>query len=250
MEAIKELLYKMADDALIIGHRNSEWTGLGPVLEEDISFSSIAQDKVGHAFQLYTILHENLGEAIPDVIAFTRDEKLMKCCQFVEYPIGEYDFSLARHFFFDHAEMLRYASLVHSTYTPLAKLAAKVQGEIKYHVFHANTWLKQLAHGNEESKARMQASINETYPMALAHFEESTFEDELVGNGVFIGELALREKWQALMEQTLEPLGYTLPVVRDETQYRGGRFGYHTEYLQPLLDEMGAVFRLDPEAEW
>jgi len=250
MEAIKELLYKMADDALIIGHRNSEWTGLGPVLEEDISFSSIAQDKVGHAFQLYTILNEALGEGIPDVIAFTRNEKQMKCCHFVEMPIGEYDFSLARHFLFDHAEMLRYASLASSSYTPLAKLAAKVQGEIKYHVFHANTWLKQLANGTEESKARMQAAINETYPMALAHFEAGPFEAELIANGVFMGEAALCSSWKDVVEGLLVTYGYSLPQNTDGALYQGGRFGYHTEYLQPLLEEMGAVFRLDPSAEW
>ncbi len=75
MSGIKDLLFKMADDALIIGHRNSEWTGIGPVLEEDLAFSSMAQDKIGHAFALYTILHESFGEAEPDTLAFKRTEK-------------------------------------------------------------------------------------------------------------------------------------------------------------------------------
>jgi ring-1,2-phenylacetyl-CoA epoxidase subunit PaaC len=111
-EAIKELLYKMADDALIIGHRNSEWTGIGPMLEEDLAFSSMAQDKVGHAQALYQILHAVLGEKDPDILAFQRTEKDFKCCQLVELPIGEYDFSLVRHFLFDHAESLRYDMLL------------------------------------------------------------------------------------------------------------------------------------------
>ena len=98
----KDLLYKMADDALIIGHRNSEWTGIGPMLEEDLAFSSMAQDKIGHSQALYRILHETLGEAEPDKLGFMRTEKEFKCCQFVEQPIGEYDFSIVRQFLFDH----------------------------------------------------------------------------------------------------------------------------------------------------
>ena len=97
---LKDLLFKMADDALIIGHRNSEWTGIGPMLEEDMAFSSMAQDKIGHAIALYNILHEVLGEADPDTLGFKREAKQFKCCQFVELPIGEYDFSLIRHFLF------------------------------------------------------------------------------------------------------------------------------------------------------
>jgi ring-1,2-phenylacetyl-CoA epoxidase subunit PaaC len=125
MSGIKDLLFKMADDALIIGHRNSEWTGIGPVLEEDLAFSSMAQDKIGHAFALYTILHESFGEAEPDTLAFKRTEKEFKCCQLVELPIGEYDFSLMRHFLFDHAESLRYEMLANSSFQPLAQLAKK-----------------------------------------------------------------------------------------------------------------------------
>src|SRR5690606_13992308 len=116
--AIKELLYRMADDLLILGHRNSEWTGIGPMLEEDISFSSMAQDKIGQAQALYQLLHA-LGEADPDTVAFTRNAPQFHCSQLNEYPIGEYDFSLIRHFLFDNAELLRYELLANSSYEPL-----------------------------------------------------------------------------------------------------------------------------------
>src|SRR5690349_3734704 len=122
--ALKELLYKMADDQLIIGHRNSEWTGIGPVLEEDIAFGSLAQDKIGHAYNFYTLLH-TLGEKEPDQIAFNRPEKEFKSCHLVELPIGEYDFSLMRHFLFDHAEMIRFEMLSNSSNEELANLAKK-----------------------------------------------------------------------------------------------------------------------------
>src|SRR5262249_32054153 len=120
MQAVKELILKMADDALIIGHRHSEWTGLGPILEEDIALSSMSQDKIGHALALYTILHDQFGDPHPDALAFGRSEEDLKCCQLVEYPIGEYDFTITRQFLFDHAEILRYEMLGQSYFEPLA----------------------------------------------------------------------------------------------------------------------------------
>ena len=143
-DAISHLLTAMADDALIQGHRNSEWTGLGPIMEEDIAFSSMAQDKIGHAWALYRILHENLEGTEPDRFAFLRGEKEYKCCHLVEMPNGEYDFSLMRHFLFDHAEAVRWEQLQQSTFEPLVPLARKLKGEIKYHTLHANAWISQL----------------------------------------------------------------------------------------------------------
>ena len=113
-EALKDLLYKIADDQLILGHRNSEWTGFGPLLEEDIAFSSMAQDKVGQSLALYTLL-EQLGENDPDTVAFMRNADQFHNCEFVELPIGEYDFSLIRHFLFDTAELIRFEMLAESS---------------------------------------------------------------------------------------------------------------------------------------
>ena len=107
VEGLKDLLYRMADDLLILGHRNSEWTGLGPMLEEDIAFSSMAQDKIGQSLAIYEILYE-MGEQEPDTVAFTRNAENFHSCQLVEQPIGEYDFSLVRHFLYDHADAARF----------------------------------------------------------------------------------------------------------------------------------------------
>jgi ring-1,2-phenylacetyl-CoA epoxidase subunit PaaC len=249
-EAIKELLFKMADDALIIGHRNSEWTGIGPMLEEDLAFSSMAQDKVGHAHALYSILHEVLGEKDPDLLAFQRTEKDFKCCQLVELPIGEYDFSLVRHFLFDHAELLRYKMLATSAFHPLANLAKKIKGEIKYHVMHADTFLKQLANGSEESHARMQAALNEAMPYALGIFEKSAYEDVLIEQKIFDGEQKLQEKWLSKITSIITNAGLTMPEVIESTIVYGGRKGYHSQYLEPLLDEMTEVTQIDSKAEW
>jgi ring-1,2-phenylacetyl-CoA epoxidase subunit PaaC len=246
----KELLYKMADDALILGHRNSEWTGLGPMLEEDISFSSMAQDKLGHSLALYTLLHE-LGEADPDTVAFTRNAPQFHCCQLVELPTEEYEYALMRHFLFDHAESLRYEALANSSYEPLARVARKFRGELKYHVLHANTWLKQLGSATDESVSRLQTALNELLPYALGIFEESPYEQALIETGVFIGEQALRAQWLTAISAQLAKTALDLPDFLTITPVFGGRTGaVHTADLQPLLDEMSAVFRLDPAADW
>lgn len=249
-EAIKELLYKMADDDLIIGHRNSEWTGIGPMLEEDLAFSSMAQDKIGHAIALYNILHEVLGEPDPDTLGFKRTESEFKCCHLVEQPIGEYDFSTMRHFLFDHAELLRYEALSQSTFQPLALLSKKVKGEIKYHVMHADTFVKQLSNGTEESKARMQNALNHTWHLALGIFEEGPFEAELKKESIFIGEAELKQQWLQKVVPLLQSYGLTILTTEDTKIAFGGRKGFHTDFLKPLLDEMCEVTRTDIDAEW
>jgi len=250
MQHIKELLTKMADDDLIIGHRNSEWTGLGPILEEDISFSSMAQDKIGHALGLYTILNTELKEADPDKFAFHRKETEFKCCHLVELPIGEYDFSVIRHFLFDHAEKLRYESLQSSSFEPLAKFAKKIHGEIKYHIFHADSWISRLGNANEESKSRMQSALNYTLPYAFSIFEPGEFEDRLIAEKVFIGEKALQVQWLEKITPIIEAAGLKITTVKNPTEHYGGRKGYHTEFLKPLIDEMTEVVRFDETANW
>lgn len=247
--AIKELLYKMADDLLIIGHRNSEWTGLGPILEEDIAFSSMAQDKIGQSQTLFQLLHE-LGEQEPDIVAFTRNAKQFHNAQFVELPNGDYDFSLMRHFLYDVADQLRFEMLANSSYEPLAKVARKIKGELKYHVFHANTWIVKLGSANEESKARMQTALNDAWNYALGLFEEGDFENDLKNEGVFAGEVALKQIWLETITPTLTKATLTIPHENTWEPKLGGRQGIHTEHLDPLVEEMSEVFRVDPSAEW
>ncbi|MCA6380301.1 MAG: phenylacetate-CoA oxygenase subunit PaaC [Cytophagales bacterium] len=246
---LKELLYKMADDQLIIGHRNSEWTGFGPLLEEDIAFSSMAQDKIGHSLALYTILHE-LGESDPDTVAFTRNANQFHNSIFTELPNQEYDFSLVRHFLYDTAEALRFELLTNSTCEPLAQVARKVRGELRYHTLHAKTWLKQLGSATEESVGRLQKSLEQAMPYALGMFEESPYENEIIEAGIFEGEKKLKELWMAKVEETISQTSLHLPDWKIVQPITGGRIGKHTEHLQPLLDEMSEVFRIDPGAEW
>jgi ring-1,2-phenylacetyl-CoA epoxidase subunit PaaC len=248
-EAIKELLYKMADDQLILGHRNSEWTGFGPLLEEDIAFSSMAQDKIGHSLALYTIL-EDLGEQDPDTVAFTRNASQFHNSVFVELPNGEYDFSLVRHFLYDTAEAIRFEMLSKSAFTPLAQVATKIRGELRYHTMHANTWMKQLGSATEESIARLQKSLTYAMPYAIGIFEPSPYQEILKAEGIFEGEQALQLKWQEKITEVLAPTALTLSPWDSLVPQFGGRHGKHSKHLQPLLDEMSEVIRIDPSAEW
>ncbi|NBW36069.1 MAG: phenylacetate-CoA oxygenase subunit PaaI [Cytophagia bacterium] len=220
--ALKELLYKIADDQLILGHRNSEWTGFGPLLEEDIAFSSMAQDKVGQSYAIYQILNK-LGEQEPDTVAFMRNANQFHNSQLVELPNGEYDFSLIRHFLYDTAEMIRFEMLSDSSYEPLAELARKIKGELKYHTLHANIWIKKLGNATEK---------------------------ELIAAGIFAGEASLEKRWKQKVEELLSQTQLQLPDWQSISPVMGGRKGQHTEHLQPLLDEMSEVFRIDPAAEW
>ncbi len=249
VEGLKHLLYKMADDLLIIGHRNSEWTGMGPILEEDIAFSSMAQDKIGQSLAIYSILHE-MGEQEPDTVAFTRNASSFHCSQLVEQPIGEYDFSLVRHFLYDYADAIRFDMLSNSIFEPLAMVCKKFRGELKYHTMHANIWIKDLAEGNEESKTRIQNALNKAYPMALSLFEPSEFDKELSEAEIFSGEDECRTIWEKEVGAVILEAGLEIPQVSDTEEYYGGRSGKHTEHLQPLLDEMTEVFQIDPTADW
>jgi len=247
--ALKELLYKIADDQLILGHRNSEWTGFGPLLEEDIAFSSMAQDKVGQSYALYQILHQ-LGEQAPDTVAFMRNTAQFHNCILVELPNKEYDFSLVRHFLYDTAEAIRFDFLSRSSYQPLAELARKIKGELRYHTLHANTWLKRLGRATPESIERLQRSLQEALPFALGIFEESPYESDIIKDGIFAGEAALKTEWMKKVESVIAETELQLPGWSTLKAVEGGRRRNHSEHLQPLLDEMAEVFRIDPTTEW
>lgn len=247
--ALKELLYKIADDQLILGHRNSEWTGFGPLLEEDIAFSSMAQDKIGHSYALYQML-QSLGERDPDTVAFTRNASQFHNSILVELPNGEYDFSLVRHFLYDTAEAIRFEMLSESSYQPLADISKKIRAELRYHTLHANTWMKQLGSATAESISRLQNSLNLAMPYALGIFEESPYEKDLISSKIFAGEQALKARWTKKVEDVIGHTSLHLPDWKTVQPVSGGRAGKHSEHLQPLLDEMSEVFKIDPAAEW
>lgn len=249
-EAIKDLMFRIADDDLIIGHRNSEWTGIGPILEEDIAFSSMAQDEIGHAQAFYILLHEILGEATPDQLGFNRPAEQFRSCHLVELPIGDYAFSLVRHACYDVAESIRLENLRKSSFRPLAELAKKLSREEKYHQLHAMTWVRQLGNATEESNRRLQEALNVAYPFAFGLFEPTAQDAAIVSEGLQASEAELEGIWVEEMGKLITSSGLTVPNVSDKTAHYGGRSGQHTEHLQPMLNEMTEVFVIDTEASW
>jgi len=254
--ALVAYLYAIADDEMLLGHRDSEWTGLGPILEEDIAFSSMAQDELGHALVWYHLLHR-LGEPEPDAIAFLRDAPGWRNAHLVELPHGDYAFSLIRQYLFDLAEAVRYDALRQSPWPPMAEAATKLRQEEKYHLIHGRMYVERLGRGSADSRARLQGALVEVFPYAVGLWEPPAGEDGLVTAGIVPPSSALRDVWldatvPFLITSMLEP-----PAERAGDGWRptvaaveGGRQGVHTEHLPPLLAAMQGLYRSDPKAVW
>ncbi len=246
--AVIDLLYRLADDAIIIGHRGSEWTGFAPILEEDIAFSSMAQDDMGHALTFYQMLHE-LGEPDPDTNVFGRKLEQWKCASLVSLcSKRDWAKSLVRKYFYDVAESLRLESLAQGSLVPLAQLARKLSSEKKYHLMHGHMWMPRLGQGTDESHQLMQDAVDTLYPHALGMFESTGADDLLDQAGIFLREDELRKRWVAAVDKVLGES--SLKINAKASPVYGGRSGKHPDDLATLLDGMQLVYKLDPSAKW
>ncbi len=246
-DAVINLLYRMADDDLVIGHRDSEWTGVAPILEEDIAFSSMAQDEMGHAHVYYQMLHE-LGEADPDTLVFTRKVRAYRCASLVSLPNNrDWAFCVLRQFLYDAAETVRLAALCESTFVPLAQLARKLRSEEKYHLMHGRNWVLRLGAATDDSRQRMQAALDLAYPHALGLFEPTEADEPLAQAGICPHEEELRQAWESAVAPVLKESGLTVP---DAEPVCGGRVGRHPAELKTLLDDLQLVHSIDPSAKW
>lgn len=242
-----DLLYRLADDDLVIGHRNSEWTGLAPILEADIAFSSIAQDQIGQARAYYGLL-QDLGESDPDTLAFLRDADTYRCASLGALARGDWAFSTVRLFLYEVYKSLRLAALCESGYVPLAQLSRKLRGEQKYHLMHAKMWITRLGDGTPDSHQRMQSALDELYGHALGLFEQTKWNDCIAASGIGPDESALGDAWRAEIATLLTDCGLSVPC--DAEAVLGGRQGKHPPDLNPLLEAMQKVYRLEPTASW
>ena len=245
--ALADYLLALADDELILAHRDSEWSGHAPILEEDIAFSNIALDEMGHANLWYQRVEEFTGQT-PDQLAFFREAPAFRCAQLVELPKGDWAISMLRQYLFDAAESVRLPALTQSTCVPMAETAAKIRTEEIYHYRHTQAWVKRLGLGTEESHARLQTALDTLWPYALQLFVPLTTEPALVSEGLVPDSIALQGQWEALVLPVLHEAELTVLVARqpaalDRTQ--------HTDHLPALLTEMQAVARLEaPGTEW
>lgn len=245
--AIEQLLLSMADDELVLGHRNSEWTGHSPILEEDIAFSNIAQDEIGHSLVWYS-LYEQITKRTPDAMAFERSWNAFTCCRFVTYPKGDFAYTVVRQFLFDIAEEVRLKALSNGSYSPLKDAAAKILKEEAYHRLHLQGLVERLGDGTEESHHRMQTALNAAFPQALGIFEKLSLEDKLIRTNVMISNQSLKEEWLSIITPVLQ--ASTLIINTQSNPDNGGRNGKHTEHLQQLMNDLQSVYRSVPGTSW
>jgi ring-1,2-phenylacetyl-CoA epoxidase subunit PaaC len=256
--ALRELLLALADDEFIIGYCNSEWTGIAPILEEDIAFSSLAQDELGHARLFYQLLAELEG-VDADALAYDRSPSGFRCAQLVERARGDWAYSVTRQFLYDTADYVRLDSLRRSAYAPLASAAESIIREEKYHLLHAQTWLERLARGNGQGRARQQAAFEALWPDALGLFEPLRGEPELISEAILPDSLAtLQNRWLTSIAEPLRRLDLLFPFVERDGGWQqlgfgpcyGGRRGQRAESFAELYDTIISVRRLDPSAKW
>jgi ring-1,2-phenylacetyl-CoA epoxidase subunit PaaC len=253
-----ELLTQLADDELIIGHRDSEWLGLAPHLEEDIAFSSIAQDEVGHANAFFGLL-EALGEGKADDLAFLRPAAERKNAVLLERPNGtgtylvdphfDWGYAVARRLAYDLFDAVRLDVLAGSSYVPLARLAVKIRREEKYHLLHHVLWLKRLALGTDESRARLADGIQKAWGDVGGLFAMG----RVTPGDIFPATGAdLLERWTAELKPLFESVQVAWPQAPVVQPVAGpdGRRGRHTPELDALLETMGEVYRMAPGAAW
>jgi ring-1,2-phenylacetyl-CoA epoxidase subunit PaaC len=166
-----QLLLSLADDELILGWRNSEWTGIAPFLEEDVAFSSIAQNEIGHARALYELAARELGTDA-DAIAFDRPLEEYRSAPLVELRRLEWARTIARHWLYETADAIRLDALKESDDEELAGIAAKIDREEVYHRIHAEMWIDRLL-GTDEGRGRLDEALDELWPYALGVLDDA-----------------------------------------------------------------------------
>jgi ring-1,2-phenylacetyl-CoA epoxidase subunit PaaC len=282
-----DLLISLADDELILGHRHTEWTGWAPYLEEDLAFSSIGQDEIGHARLLYE-LAEPLAERDPDALAFGRTPEEYRHAILCERPNGDWGYTMARQWLYDEADDVRLAALEGSSFAELAAAVKTVRLEERYHLEHAREWFRRLAGGSVEARQRFAEGLEAALPEAMAVFEALPSEEELLAGG------AMPRSSEDLLAEWLERVGrdleeasldwvlsahqraggemvptssgeieagptLTVPgVERLEGRWvhvggfagSGGRRGRRSEDFAPLWEEMTGLYRAIPGATW
>jgi ring-1,2-phenylacetyl-CoA epoxidase subunit PaaC len=214
VSARAQRVLELADDELILGWRDSEWTGIAPTLEEDVAFSSIAQNEIGHARALYELAAGELGTDA-DALAFDREPGEYRCAQLVELHLMDWARTIARRYLYEEADRVRIDALMGSDDTQLAGLAAKIDREETYHRLHAEMWAARL-----RDEPRFRGAVEELWPYALG-----------------------------VLDPELRPeLARRVGLSVDSTQ--AVERGEHRPELQELWDEMTEVRRSAPGQQW
>jgi ring-1,2-phenylacetyl-CoA epoxidase subunit PaaC len=287
-DARRTLLLALADDELIVGHRHSEWTGWAPHLEEDLAFSSIAQDEMAHARLLFRLIGETWPEAgDEDRLALGRAPGEYRNAVICERPNGDWGYTIARQYLYDRADAVRLEALTSSSWEELTDLVRLMQLEEAYHLDHAETWIRRLALGPVTARQRLADGLQAALPEALALFEPLPGEADLVDDGTLPrSNEALLAAWLADLGSSLEelsldyvlerhvPVGEMVPtgsgevdeaepltvpgVVRRDGRWvhqggfagSGGRSGARSDDFGPLWEDLTGMYRAHPGARW
>lgn len=257
MDLLSNYIIHQADNALILGHRNSEWTGHGPILEQDIAISNIALDLIGQARNFYQFAAYRMNEFMPeekiteDDLAYLREANEFKNFILVEQPNGDWANTILRQFYFSSYQLLLFRDLTNSPYPELAAICEKSVKETKYHVKWSGEWVIRMGDGTEESHERMLNAMLNLNPWTAELFQPVDFDYEADATGAGALPETLKNEWYQQVNKVLEAA--TLPTLSSgekPMQLLSGKKGVHSEHLEPLLAEMQILQRTYPGATW
>jgi len=247
--ALFSYVLRLADNALILGHRLSEWCGHAPVLEEDLALANMALDLIGQARSFYSYAGAVEGQGRDeDALAYLRDVREFRNVLLVEQPNGDFAATMVRQLFYAAFAHPYFQALSRSRDTTLAAIAAKAEKEMAYHLRHASEWTIRLGDGTDESHRRTQDAVDELMPYTGELFEADEVERGLIAAGVAPDALTIRPVWNETISRVLSEATLLRPR-RDFTQ-TGGRNGRHSEHLGHLLAELQFLQRAYPGATW
>jgi ring-1,2-phenylacetyl-CoA epoxidase subunit PaaC len=260
-QSLIDYVLHLADDSLILGHRNSEWTGYGPVLEQDIAISNIALDLIGQARNFYqyaaslinqcpaTPIHgDNERTVTEDSLAYLRDSWDYKNCLLVEQANGDWARTILRQFFFSAHQFYLYERLQHSRDHELAGICEKAHKEVAYHLRWSSEWVIRLGDGTAESHTRMERALAALWSFTGELFLPSPYEQTLAKEGTGVDLIALQPRWNEKVSEVFQEAGLSVPP--STWMQSGGKTGRHTEELGYVLAEMQFLQRAYPGCEW
>ena len=240
---------RRADDALILGHRLSEWCGHAPMMEEDMALANMGLDLLGQARELYSYAARVEAKGNDeDKFAYLRDVRQYRNLLLLEQPNGDFARTMARQFFYAVFANLYWRAMMSSRDATLAAIAAKSEKESAYHVRHASEWMVRLGDGTDESHRRAQSAVDDLWAYTGEMFEVDDSERGLIDAGIATDPATLRQGWLETVSNVLSEA--TLKLPKSDWMQQGGRSGRHSEHLGHLLSELQSMQRTFPGATW
>jgi ring-1,2-phenylacetyl-CoA epoxidase subunit PaaC len=240
---------RRADDALILGHRLSEWCGHAPAMEEDMALANIGLDLLGQARELYTYAAKVEGKGNDeDKLAYLRDVRQYRNLLLMEQPNGDFARTMVRQFFYSAFADPYWRAMMRSSDATLAAIAAKSEKESAYHLRHSSEWIVRLGDGTDESHARAQAAIDDLWAFTGEMFAVDDSERALIDADIAIDPAALKQSWLETVSDLVNEATLTRPS--NDWMQQGGRVGRHSEHLGHLLSELQSLQRSFPGATW